>query len=101
MYDVELIGLHKNYREVVAVENVSLNINKGEFLFLLGPSGCGKTTMLRVLGGFEEPTMGTIRIQGKNVNGVRPKKETPQRYFSDGRSFPIKPSRRMSASGSK
>ncbi len=90
MYDVELIGLHKNYRDVVAVENVSLNINKGEFLFLLGPSGCGKTTMLRMLGGFEEPTTGTIRIQGKNVNGVPPEKRNTSTVFQRWALFPHK-----------
>ena len=90
MYDVELIGLHKDYRDVIAVDDVSLNIKKGEFLFLLGPSGCGKTTTLRMVGGLEEPTRGTIRIQGKNVNGVPPEKRDTSTVFQRWALFPHK-----------
>jgi spermidine/putrescine ABC transporter ATP-binding subunit len=90
MNDVELIKLHKNYRDVIAVDDLSLNIKKGEFLFLLGPSGCGKTTTLRMIGGLEEPTSGTIRIQGKNVNGVPPEKRNTSTVFQRWALFPHK-----------
>lgn len=90
MYDVELIGLHKNYRDVVAVDDVSLNIQKGEFLFLLGPSGCGKTTTLRMIGGLEDPTQGTIRIQGKDVIGIPPEKRNTSTVFQRWALFPHK-----------
>ena len=90
MYDVELIGLKKNYRNVVAVDDVSLEIKKGEFLFLLGPSGCGKTTTLRMVGGLEEPSGGTIKIQSKNVNGVPPEKRDTSTVFQRWALFPHK-----------
>jgi ABC-type Fe3+/spermidine/putrescine transport system ATPase subunit len=90
MYDVELIGLKKNYRKVVAVDDVSLEIEKGEFLFLLGPSGCGKTTTLRMVGGLEEPTAGRIKIQGRDVNGVPPEKRDTSTVFQRWALFPHK-----------
>ena len=90
MYDVELIDLKKTYRNVTAVEEVSLNIKKGEFLFLLGPSGCGKTTTLRMIGGMESPTQGSVRIQGKNVNGLPPEKRDTSTVFQNWALFPHK-----------
>jgi spermidine/putrescine ABC transporter ATP-binding subunit len=90
MYDVEIIRLNKNYRDVVAVEDLSLQIKKGEFLFLLGPSGCGKTTTLRMVGGLEEPTSGTIRIQDRDVNGVPPEKRDTSTVFQRWALFPHK-----------
>jgi spermidine/putrescine transport system ATP-binding protein len=52
----------KRFGRMVAVDNVSLTIDEGEFFCLLGPSGCGKTTLLRMLAGFETPTEGRILI---------------------------------------
>ena len=50
----------KRFDDVVAVDDLALEIERGSFFALLGPSGCGKTTTLRMIGGFEEPTDGTI-----------------------------------------
>ncbi|MCE9921502.1 ATP-binding cassette domain-containing protein, partial [Hafnia paralvei] len=61
---VELIDVSKLYGDVHAVDRVSLTIKEGEFFSLLGPSGSGKTTCLRLNAGFEQPTSGSIRIQG-------------------------------------
>jgi putrescine transport system ATP-binding protein len=55
-----------------AVNNVSLDIQKGEIFALLGSSGCGKTTLLRMLGGFETPTSGSILLDGKDLAGLPP-----------------------------
>src|SRR5207248_8858756 len=63
-YDVRLIGLTKRFDDVVAVDALSLDIDRGHFFALLGPSGCGKTTTLRMIGGFEEPTEGRIELGG-------------------------------------
>jgi len=90
MYDVELIELNKKYRKVIAVEDVSLNIKQGEFLFLLGPSGCGKTTILRMIGGMEETTTGVIRIQGEDVSNVPPEKRVTSTVFQNWALFPHK-----------
>lgn len=68
--DIEFRSVNKSYGSVTAVTNINLNVPKGAFLALLGPSGCGKTTCLRMLGGFEQPTSGTILIDGQEMNGV-------------------------------
>jgi len=63
----------KKYGEVLAVDDLNLEINDGEFMVLVGPSGCGKTTSLRMIAGLEEITGGTLRIGSKIVNDVAPK----------------------------
>jgi spermidine/putrescine transport system ATP-binding protein len=67
---VELRDVTKRFGDVVAVNNVSLEIKQGEFFSLLGPSGCGKTTTLRMVAGFAHPTEGQVYIKGELVNGV-------------------------------
>ena len=57
---------------VTALEDVNLEVHDGEFVCLLGPSGCGKTTLLRMIGGLDVPTAGTVEIDGKIVNGPSP-----------------------------
>ena len=68
---VHLVDVSKHYGDIVAVDGVSLVVHPGEFLTLLGPSGCGKTTMLRLIGGFVQPTTGTVIIGGEPM-GDRP-----------------------------
>jgi multiple sugar transport system ATP-binding protein len=63
----------KKYGDVLAVNDLNLEINDGEFMVLVGPSGCGKTTSLRMIAGLEEITAGTLRIGAKVVNDVAPK----------------------------
>jgi len=71
---IELKNVSKTFDEgkVLAVDNVSLKIEDGEYAFLLGPSGCGKTTTLRIIAGLEEPTEGKVLIDGKDVRGIPP-----------------------------
>lgn len=63
---IKLTGINKIYRtneiETVALENVNLEVNKGEFLSIMGPSGCGKSTLLNIMGLLDAPTSGTIEI---------------------------------------
>ena len=68
--DVEFQGVSKRYGEVTAVSGIDLGVPKGAFVALLGPSGCGKTTCLRMIGGFEQPSEGTVLIDGEPMNGV-------------------------------
>ncbi|HJJ39183.1 MAG TPA: ABC transporter ATP-binding protein [Methanocorpusculum sp.] len=63
----------KKKGDVVALEDINLEIYDGEFVCLLGPSGCGKTTLLRMIGGLDVPTSGTVQIDGKVVDGPSPK----------------------------
>lgn len=67
---IEFKNIEIKFGDFVAIPNLSMTINEGEFFTLLGPSGCGKTTTLRALVGFNIPTRGEILIQGKNVTNV-------------------------------
>ncbi|MEM7433181.1 MAG: ABC transporter ATP-binding protein [Pseudomonadota bacterium] len=64
---IRIRGISKHFGDFVAVDNVSLDIGRGELFSILGGSGCGKTTLLRMLAGFETPTAGTIEIDGVDV----------------------------------
>ena len=90
MIDVELIRLTKRFKDIVAVDDISLKIKHGEFLFLLGPSGCGKTTTLRLVGGLEEPSEGVIKVKGQKVNGLPPEKRDTATVFQNWALFPHK-----------
>jgi ABC-type Fe3+/spermidine/putrescine transport system ATPase subunit len=74
--------------DVVAVDDVSLHIDHGEYVVLLGPSGCGKTTTLRLIGGHEEPTSGDIVLDGERLNGVPPDKRPTTTVFQHFALFP-------------
>jgi ABC-type Fe3+/spermidine/putrescine transport system ATPase subunit len=67
---ISIQHVSKLFGQVRAVDEVSLDIRQGEFFSLLGPSGCGKTTLLRMLGGFETPTLGEIFIDGDSLADV-------------------------------
>src|SRR5271170_204044 len=75
-------------REVVAVENASLEVESEEFMVFVGPSGCGKTTTLRMIAGLEEITQGTIYIDGKKVNDVAPKDRDIAMVFQNYALYP-------------
>ena len=70
------------------VSDLDLTVQKGEFLTLLGPSGSGKTTCLMMLAGFEEPTSGTIRIDGRAMNEVAPRRRGIGMVFQNYALFP-------------
>ena len=86
--DVRLERVTKEFGDAVAVDDLSLDIPAGEFFSLLGPSGCGKTTTLRMIGGFEEPTRGTIYLQGKPVTDLPPYKRDVNTVFQSYALFP-------------
>lgn len=87
-YQLELIDIAKHYKDFVAVDSVNLQIERGEIISLLGSSGCGKTTTLRMIAGLIEPTKGTIRIQGKDMNKIPPHKRDISMVFQNYALFP-------------
>src|SRR3546814_18448410 len=62
--------LFRSFGEFTALDEVSVQIREGAFFPLLGPSGCGKTTLLRQIGGFDDPTSGSIRLDGHDMTGA-------------------------------
>jgi len=85
---VELTAVTKTFGDVVAVDDLTLSIQPGEFISLLGPSGCGKTTTLRILAGFEHPDSGHVSISGQLVDGVPPHKRDVNTVFQAYALFP-------------
>jgi spermidine/putrescine transport system ATP-binding protein len=86
--DVRLERVTKRFDDVVAVDDVSLEIPRGSFFALLGPSGCGKTTSLRMIGGFEEPNDGVIYLGDRDVTGLPPYKRDVNTVFQSYALFP-------------
>ena len=86
--DIRLDEVTKRFDDVVAVDNVSFEIERGSFFALLGPSGCGKTTTLRMIGGFEEPTEGAIYLGSRAVTGLPPYKRDVNTVFHSYALFP-------------
>jgi spermidine/putrescine transport system ATP-binding protein len=86
---VDLVALRKEFDGgVVAVDGIDLAIASGEFFALLGPSGCGKTTTLRMVAGFERPTAGEIRLDGKDLSQTAPNKRPVNTVFQSYALFP-------------
>ncbi|MDR1105111.1 MAG: ABC transporter ATP-binding protein [Treponema sp.] len=86
--DVIIGGVTKSFGDFTALNNVSLEINKGEFFSLLGPSGCGKTTLLRIIAGFEYPDNGTVVIDGADVLHLPPNRRQVNTVFQNYALFP-------------
>ncbi|SPH17266.1 Spermidine/putrescine import ATP-binding protein PotA [Defluviimonas aquaemixtae] len=85
---ISLDRVEKHFGEVTALAGVSATIRQGEFFSLLGPSGCGKTTLLRVIAGFEEPSSGTVMIDGKSMAGVAANRRPTNMVFQSYAIFP-------------
>ena len=81
-------GVTKQFGEVVAVDDVSLEVEGGEFFTFLGPSGSGKTTCLRMIAGFEQPTSGQVLLNGEDVSRVPPYDRDVNTVFQDYALFP-------------
>ncbi|RWX81518.1 ABC transporter ATP-binding protein [Neorhizobium lilium] len=86
--DIEFRSVTKRYGSVTAVSDINLAVPKGAFVALLGPSGCGKTTCLRMIGGFEQPSEGTVLIDGREMNGVPPYHRPVNMVFQHYALFP-------------
>ncbi len=88
MGSVKVKNLIKKYDDVVALNNVNINIEEGEFFALLGPSGCGKTTTMRCIAGFEDPSSGEILIGNNVVNNITANKRNCGMVFQSYALFP-------------
>lgn len=88
MAQLELRNVTRRFGDFVAVDNVSLSIEAGEFFTLLGPSGCGKTTILRMIAGFDLPDAGQILLDGKNLADTPAEKRPVHTVFQSYALFP-------------
>jgi ABC-type Fe3+/spermidine/putrescine transport system ATPase subunit len=85
---VELVEISKNYRDVVAVDGISMQVFRNEFVSILGPSGCGKTTTLRMIAGLEKPTSGEVWIEGTCCNDLPANARPTNMVFQNYALFP-------------
>ncbi|MGI9482572.1 MAG: ABC transporter ATP-binding protein [Hyphomicrobiales bacterium] len=85
---IEIANVSKHFGPVVAVDNITMSIARGEFFSLLGASGCGKTTLLRMLAGFESPTSGEIFIDGQPMSEQAPHHRPTNMVFQNYAIFP-------------
>ncbi|MGV9310506.1 ATP-binding cassette domain-containing protein [Nonomuraea sp. NPDC003727] len=85
---LKIDGVTRRFGDVTALDNVSLEIEQGEFFALLGPSGCGKTTLLRILAGFETPDAGTVTLDGDDLLSMQPNRRPINLMFQSYALFP-------------
>ena len=78
---IDIVGVSKSYGDNLVLDDLNLYIRENEFLTLLGPSGCGKTTLLRILGGFENPDSGKVIFDGKDITSLAPNKRQHNTVF--------------------
>lgn len=108
MAQLEIRNVTRCFGDLVAVDNVSLNVEAGEFFTLLGPSGCGKTTLLRMIAGFDLPDSGQILLDGKDLADIPAEKRPihtvfqsyalfPHMTVAENISFPLRMARRSKA----
>src|SRR4051812_18262325 len=85
---LELREVTKQFPTHLAVDRVSLQVERGSFFALLGPSGCGKTTTLRMIAGFEDASSGDILLNGSRINSLRPYERNLSTVFQNYALFP-------------
>jgi spermidine/putrescine transport system ATP-binding protein len=85
---IEIRGVTRSYGPFKALDDANLTIREGEFFSLLGPSGCGKTTLLRMIAGFDNPTTGSIHIDGQSMDGIPANRRPTNMVFQSYAIFP-------------
>lgn len=88
MSTISLHSITKQFKNTLAVNDVSLEIDSGEFFSIVGPSGCGKTTLLRIIAGFEKPTQGKIFMNGADITAMQPQERGIGMVFQNYALFP-------------
>ena len=88
MTQVRLDGLTKRYRDVVAVDRLTLDVGSGELIAVVGPTGCGKTTLLRLIAGLTEPSAGSVLFDGQVVDRLPPNERGVRMVFQDYALYP-------------
>lgn len=86
--DLELVGLQKIFDDKAVIQNVDLQVRKGEFLAILGPSGSGKSTLIKIVAGFERQSAGVVILQGKDVSDLPPYRRNVNTVFQSYALFP-------------
>ena len=81
---LKITNISKTFGDTVAVKELSYEIFPRDFVSILGPSGCGKTTLLKMIGGFVEPTSGTIEIDNIDITNIGPEKRPTNRFVRIG-----------------
>ena len=81
-------GLTRRYGDQTVVDNLSFNVNEGEFVALLGPSGCGKSTSLKMIAGLVTPDAGSIELEGKDITHLTPGQRKLAMVFQSYALFP-------------
>ena len=87
-YIIEVQNVSKHFGEKTVLDNINLNVKKGEFVTILGPSGCGKTTLLRLIAGFQTTSEGEIRIAGDEITQTPPHLRPVNTVFQKYALFP-------------
>lgn len=85
---IKVENLTKKFGDLIAVDNLSFEVNKSELICVLGPSGCGKTTVLKTIGGFLKPEVGKIYIDGEDITNLAPEKRPVSTVFQSYALFP-------------
>ena len=85
---IEIKNVTRSYGTFKALDDANLTIREGEFFSLLGPSGCGKTTLLRMIAGFDNPTSGSISVDGQPMDGIAPNRRPTNMVFQSYAIFP-------------
>ncbi|MGN6305890.1 MAG: ABC transporter ATP-binding protein, partial [Mesorhizobium sp.] len=85
---IEIRNVTRSYGAFKALDEANLSINEGEFFSLLGPSGCGKTTLLRMIAGFDNPTTGSIAVDGQPMDGIPANRRPTNMVFQSYAIFP-------------
>ena len=87
--DLEVRGIAKRFGQVVAIERVDIDVQRGEFVAIMGPSGCGKTTLLRIIAGLERADAGTLLLRGEDISDVPVHKRSTRLIWQDYSLFPF------------